>query len=192
MQLIINGDNTTIRSTALLKSPRVNPNLVISWLKNPVGTILTRQSNSTQALKISLILPFLQAQTSKAAILVSYDYVDNDLSAVHADEKPARSYYLKTMSSLNPRAPVFIPSPRPLPPIPHHLAAANAAGHSFVAAYPDHPLATFAAEEVQMTVNDRALLLHQKEELREKLLVFHLDKFMLGTDGERRVVKSKN
>ncbi|KAF7905104.1 uncharacterized protein EAF01_005625 [Botrytis porri] len=95
------------------------------------------------------------------------------------------------MSSLNPCAPVFIPSPRPLPPIPHYLAAVNAAGYAFVAAYPRHPLADFAAEEVRTAVDERALLLHQKEELREKMLVFHLNKFLLGTEEERRVVKSK-
>ncbi|TGO78029.1 hypothetical protein BELL_0082g00240 [Botrytis elliptica] len=111
--------------------------------------------------------------------------------AVNPDEKPAPSYYLKAMSSLNPRAPVFIPSPRPLPPVPNHLAAVNAAGNSFVAAHPNHPLAKFAAEEVRIAGDERALLLDQKVKLRKSMLVFYFDKFFLGTDGQRRVVKSK-
>ncbi|KAF7946565.1 hypothetical protein EAE96_009561 [Botrytis aclada] len=100
------------------------------------------------------------------------------------------------MSSPNPPAPVLIPppssTPRPLPPIPHYLAAINAVGNSFAAAYPNHPLATFAKEEVQMEVDERALLLYQKEELREKMLVLYLDKLMLGTERARKVVKDRN
>ncbi|KAM0165347.1 hypothetical protein ACHAPG_000015 [Botrytis cinerea] len=122
--------------------------------------------------------------------------------------KPARSYYLRKMSSLNPRAPVFIPSlhftsstpsagslssftPRPLPPIPHHLAAANAAGYSFIAAYPNHPLAEFAAEEVQTAVDERALVLCQKDKLREKILVSHLKRFLHDTGTGKEAVKGK-
>ncbi|KAM0309251.1 hypothetical protein ACHAO8_009227 [Botrytis cinerea] len=122
--------------------------------------------------------------------------------------KPARSYYLRKMSSLNPRAPVFIPSlhftsstpsagplssfaPRPLPPIPHHLAAANAAGYSFIAAYPNHPLAEFAAEEVQTAVDERALVLCQKDKLREKMLVSHLKRFLHDTGTGKEAVKGK-
>ncbi|CCD56612.1 hypothetical protein BofuT4_P144200.1 [Botrytis cinerea T4] len=112
------------------------------------------------------------------------------------------------MSSLNPRAPVFIPSlhftsstpsagplssftPRPLPPIPHHLAAANAAGYSFIAAYPNHPLAEFAAEEVQTAVDERALVLCQKDKLREKMLVSHLKRFLHDTGTGKEAVKGK-
>ncbi|ATZ49075.1 hypothetical protein BCIN_04g02690 [Botrytis cinerea B05.10] len=119
-----------------------------------------------------------------------------------------RSYYLRKMSSLNPRAPVFIPSlhftsstpsagplssftPRPLPPIPHHLAAANAAGYSFIAAYPNHPLAEFAAEEVQTAVDERALVLCQKDKLREKMLVSHLKRFLHDTGTGKEAVKGK-
>ncbi|KAF7940773.1 uncharacterized protein EAE97_006959 [Botrytis byssoidea] len=114
----------------------------------------------------------------------------NGLNAAHADEKPARSYYLKTMS-LNPRAPVFIPPPRPLPPVPSSLAAINAAGYAFVAAYPNHPLAGFATVEVQMAGNERALLLYQKEKLKEKMIVLHLEMLLLGTAEEKRALKCK-
>ncbi|TGO35758.1 hypothetical protein BHYA_0147g00230 [Botrytis hyacinthi] len=115
----------------------------------------------------------------------------SDLKSSFTSGKLVRSYYLKTMSSLNPRAPVFIPSPRPLPPVPSSLTAINAAGYAFVAAYPNHPLATFAAVEVQLAGNERALLLYQKDKLRERMMMFHLEKLMLGTTEEKRALKSK-
>ncbi|TGO67760.1 hypothetical protein BOTNAR_0036g00370 [Botryotinia narcissicola] len=93
--------------------------------------------------------------------------------------------------SLNPRAPVLIPTPRPLPPVPSPIAAINAAGYTFVAAYPNHPLAGFAAVEVQMAGNERALLLYQKEKLKEKMMVLHLEKLLLGTAEEKRALKCK-
>ncbi|TGO25072.1 hypothetical protein BPAE_0088g00240 [Botrytis paeoniae] len=113
---------------------------------------------------------------------------------VQADEKPA---IVSSQNNVLPKSTCtrFIPSPsfapRPLPSIPRYLAAVNASGYAFFTAYPNHPLADFAAEEVRMVADERALLLYQKEELREKMLVFHLDKFLLGTDGERRAVKNK-
>ncbi|KAM0133997.1 hypothetical protein ACHAP3_005713 [Botrytis cinerea] len=82
-------------------------------------------------------------------------------------------------------------TPRPLPPIPHHLAAANAAGYSFIAAYPNHPLAEFAAEEVQTAVDERALVLCQKDKLREKMLVSHLKRFLHDTGTGKEAVKGK-